>query len=82
MQQLKAEGPLGTFHTSRLPKLSHQVFLLLGFQSEVWRAGLQRGVLGEGEPQVGAAESGHQEISPVADHGAGEPKKICSHRGR
>lgn len=35
MQQLKTEWSVGTFHTSCLAKLSHQVFLLLGFQSEV-----------------------------------------------
>ena len=50
--------------------MSHQVFLLLGFQGEIDGARLQRGVLCAGEPQVGAAAGGREEESPSADHGA------------
>ncbi len=53
-----------------LNKISHQVFLLLGFQGEIQRARLQRGVLRTSKPQVGAAAGGREEESPSADHGA------------
>lgn len=52
-------------------EISYQVFLLLGFQGEVYGACLQRGLLGSGRPQVGAAGGREEEEEgPDADHGA------------
>lgn len=55
-----------------ISEVSHQVFLLLGFNGVVRGARLQRGVFGAGQPQPCAAAAGdHQEEGSGSDHGPG-----------